>query len=68
MQKMQTVINSVNESKFDDLQEAYILFTKTPKFDYTGPEESKIQEKISKKIDEFARRHFEVEGQVTVAV
>ncbi len=69
MQKMQTVINSVDESKFDDLQEAYILFTKTPKFDTSGfPEESKLQAKITQRLEELAQRHFEAEGQVIVTV
>ena len=52
---MQTVVSAVDESRFDDLQEAYILFTKTPKFDTSGfPEESKLQEKITRKLQEFA--------------
>ena len=64
---MHKVIKAVNEKKFDDLQEAYILFTKTPKFSTSGfPEEDKLQEKITWRLEEFAQRHFETEAKKSI--
>ena len=66
---MHKVINAVEERKFDDLQEAYILFTKMPKFDTSGfPDECKLQEKITWRLEEFAHRHFETEDKKSIGV
>ena len=68
---MNQVVQSVHDkidkdnSKFDDLQETYVLFTRIPKLDMAEipdpKNESNLHNNITQKLQIFANKHFETE-------
>ena len=52
-------------SKFDDLQETYVLFSKIPKLDMSEipdpKNEGSLHNNITQKLQVFATKHFETE-------